>query len=156
MTAELQRRLTEAGIDHVRAVGSHPGWTMTNLVSNEPWYIRLVNKIMAQSLQMGTTPQLCSVGAGLLPADHKDSASDMDFFGPSGMKSMWGPAAPMPMFRVKESRDPVLGARIWDLTNKQVGIDSWACDGSSDGKEEEAEDGAGARAASSGSDSDEE
>ncbi|KNC50079.1 dehydrogenase [Thecamonas trahens ATCC 50062] len=129
-TVELQRRLLAAGIDHVRAMSSHPGWTYTGLVDGEGFLVRMLNKMFSQNVQMGTTPQLASVGAGLLPADHPNSASTHAFFGPRGCKSMRGPPHEMPMFREDEVKDVELGTRLWDLTNEAIGIDSWAFDSS--------------------------
>ena len=125
-SVELQRRLDAAGITHLRSTGSHPGWTHTGLVDGEGFCVRILNKIFSQNVEMGTTPQLASIGAGLLPADHEHSGHPHNFFGPSRFRSMRGPPVAMPVFREEEARDPELGARLWNLTNKQIGVDAWA------------------------------
>jgi NAD(P)-dependent dehydrogenase (short-subunit alcohol dehydrogenase family) len=122
-TVELQRRLTAAGITHVRSVGSHPGWSYTSLVEEEPFYMRLLHYIFAQNVPMGTTPQLASIGAGLLASEDPQSGSKHNFFGPSRFFSLWGPPVEQVMFRQEEATDPELGKRVWELTNKQLDIE---------------------------------
>ena len=125
-SVELQRRLDAAGIKHVRAVSSHPGWSYTSLVDDEPFYMRLLHFIFSQSVQMGTTPQLASVGAGLLPADQPNSGSKHKFFGPSRFFALWGPPVEQAMFREAEATDPEIGKRLWDRTNDEIGVKLWA------------------------------
>lgn len=123
---ELQRRLSAAGVAHVRSTSSHPGWTYTGLVTDMNVAIRALNRVFSQNVQMGTTPQLVSVGAGLLPADDPKSGSQHNFFSPSGCHKLRGPPVEMPPFREAEVTDLELGERVWQLTNRSVGIDSWA------------------------------
>ena len=125
-TVELQRRLDAAGITHVRTTGSHPGWTTTGLIDRMSVFFRFVNYVCGQNVQMGSTPQLASIGAGLLPADDPRSAAKTKFFGPSCVGGLRGPPHEIPIFREAETTDEDLGRRVWDLTNAQIGVAKWA------------------------------
>ncbi len=89
-TYELQRRLAEAGASAI-SVGSHPGWSATNLQAAGPRMsgsrlseqaFRVINRVVAQSAAMGA---LTTLYAAVAPA-----VQGGDYIGPQSLKGLRG------------------------------------------------------------------
>lgn len=115
-TAELQRRLTEAG-SPVLSVAAHPGYAATNLQSGSGSPItrfameKLGNRLLAQDARGGALPTLYVATA--------DVAGNT-FAGPSGFAGLRG--APAPCSRSKAASDAETARRLWDVSEQMTGV----------------------------------
>ena len=115
-TAELQRRLTEAG-SKVRSLAAHPGYAATNLQSHSGSRLMefamgsLGNRILAQDAVAGALPTLYAATADL-PGN--------TFVGPSGFAGLRGAPAPCP--RSRAARDPETARRLWQVSETLTGV----------------------------------
>jgi NAD(P)-dependent dehydrogenase (short-subunit alcohol dehydrogenase family) len=114
-TYELQRRLAEAG-SPVRAVAAHPGYAATNLQSHtesvQDRLMRLSNRIMAQSGEMGALPTLYAATVPDLPGG--------SYVGPDGLFEQRG--HPKIVGSSAASRDLGTARRLWELSEKLTGV----------------------------------
>jgi NAD(P)-dependent dehydrogenase (short-subunit alcohol dehydrogenase family) len=114
-TAELQRRLTEAG-SPVLSMAAHPGYAATNLQSHsdnrlvEFFMGTLGNRLVAQDAASGALPTLYAAVADL-PGN--------TFAGPSGFFGSRG--APAPCARSKAASDTEVARRLWDVSETLTG-----------------------------------
>jgi NAD(P)-dependent dehydrogenase (short-subunit alcohol dehydrogenase family) len=113
-TAELQRRLTEAG-SPVLSMAAHPGYAATNLQSHSgsrlmDFAMGLGNRLLAQDAASGALPTLYAAVADL-PGN--------TFVGPSGFGGMRG--APAPCARSKAASDTETAARLWQVSETLTG-----------------------------------
>ena len=115
-TAELQRRLTEAG-SPVLSMAAHPGYAATNLQSHSGSRLMEVamgtlgNRLLAQDAASGALPTLYAA-TGDLPGN--------TFVGPSGFAGMRG--APAPCARSKAASDAAVARRLWDVSETLTGV----------------------------------
>ena len=114
-TAELQRRLTEAG-SPVLSMAAHPGYAATNLQSHSGSRLvesamKLGNRLIAQDAASGALPTLYAA-TGDLPGN--------SFVGPSGFGGMRGAPAPCP--RTKAASDPAAARRLWQVSEQLTGV----------------------------------
>ena len=114
-TAELQRRLTEAGSD-VRAVAAHPGYSATNLQQHTGSFIQntimaISNRVIAQSEEMGALPTLYAATQNI-PGD--------SFVGPDGFQEQRG--HPTLVGRSGAARDQATAERLWELSEQLTGV----------------------------------
>jgi NAD(P)-dependent dehydrogenase (short-subunit alcohol dehydrogenase family) len=115
-TAELQRRLTEAG-SKVRSLAAHPGYAATNLQSHSGSRLMefamgsLGNRLLAQDAAAGALPTLYAATADL-PGN--------TFVGPSGFAGLRGAPAPCP--RSRAARDPETARRLWQVSETLTGV----------------------------------
>jgi NAD(P)-dependent dehydrogenase (short-subunit alcohol dehydrogenase family) len=114
-TAELQRRLTEAG-SKVRATAAHPGYAATNLQSHHanPLMSRLMwvgNKVIATSAADGARPTVYAATRNV-PGN--------TYVGPTKLHQTRG--APGPVSRSDEAQDAAAARRLWDLSEEMTGI----------------------------------
>ena len=115
-TAELQRRLTEAG-SPVLSMAAHPGYAATNLQSHSGSRLvefamgTLGNRLLAQDAASGALPTLYAAVAGL-PGN--------TFAGPSGFAGMRGAPAPGP--RSKAASDAETARRLWQVSETLTGV----------------------------------
>jgi NAD(P)-dependent dehydrogenase (short-subunit alcohol dehydrogenase family) len=114
-TAELQRRLTEAG-SSVLSMAAHPGYAATNLQSHSgsrltALGLALGNRLVAQSAAAGARPTLYASVADL-PGN--------TFAGPSGFQGIRGAPAPCP--RSKAASDPDTARRLWTVSAELTGV----------------------------------
>jgi NAD(P)-dependent dehydrogenase (short-subunit alcohol dehydrogenase family) len=115
-TAELQRRLTEAG-SNVLSMAAHPGYAATNLQSHSEsrlWEFAmgtLGNRLLAQDAAGGALPTLYAAVADL-PGN--------TYAGPSGFAGLRG--APAPCARSKEASDPAAARRLWQVSEELTGV----------------------------------
>jgi NAD(P)-dependent dehydrogenase (short-subunit alcohol dehydrogenase family) len=113
-TAELQRRLDEAG-SSVIATAAHPGYTDTNLQFHSGlWslnlFSRLSNRLFAQSAEDGALPILYAAVAEI-PGN--------SYVGPSGRRETRGP--PTLVGRSARASDPALARRLWEASEQLTG-----------------------------------
>jgi NAD(P)-dependent dehydrogenase (short-subunit alcohol dehydrogenase family) len=114
-TAELQRRLTEAG-SRVTATAAHPGYAATNLqFSSGHRVVDLVsmvgNRVLAQDETGGALPTLYAATADV-PAN--------SFAGPSGFMEQRGPAELVG--RSAAAQDMDVARRLWDVSEQLTGV----------------------------------
>jgi NAD(P)-dependent dehydrogenase (short-subunit alcohol dehydrogenase family) len=115
-SAELQRRLTEAG-SKVRSMAAHPGYAATNLQSHSGSALTrfLMNKVgnplFAQDAAGGALPTLY-VATADLPGN--------TYAGPSGFAAMRG--TPAPCGRSKEASDEAAARRLWQVSESLTGV----------------------------------
>jgi NAD(P)-dependent dehydrogenase (short-subunit alcohol dehydrogenase family) len=115
-TAELQRRLTEAG-SKVLSMAAHPGYAATNLQSHSGSRVTefamgtLGNRLFAQSAAGGALPTLY-VATTDLPGN--------TYAGPSGFAAMRG--APAPCGRSAEAGDEAAARRLWQVSEDLTGV----------------------------------
>jgi NAD(P)-dependent dehydrogenase (short-subunit alcohol dehydrogenase family) len=115
-TAELQRRLTEAG-SKVLSMAAHPGYAATNLQSHSGSKVMgflmgaLGNRLLAQDAAGGALPTLY-VATADLPGN--------TYAGPSGFAAMRG--VPAPCARSKEAGDDAAARRLWLVSEELTGV----------------------------------
>jgi NAD(P)-dependent dehydrogenase (short-subunit alcohol dehydrogenase family) len=115
-TAELQRRLTQAG-SPVLSMAAHPGYAATNLQSHSDSRLMefamgtLGNRLVAQDAASGALPTLYAATAGL-PGN--------TFAGPSGFGGLRG--APAPCARSRAASDAEVARRLWRVSESLTGV----------------------------------
>jgi NAD(P)-dependent dehydrogenase (short-subunit alcohol dehydrogenase family) len=115
-TAELQRRLTEAG-SPVLSMAAHPGYAATNLQSHSESRLMefamgtLGNRLVAQDAASGALPTLYAATAEL-PGN--------TFAGPSGFGGLRG--APAPCARSRAASDAAVARRLWQVSESLTGV----------------------------------
>jgi NAD(P)-dependent dehydrogenase (short-subunit alcohol dehydrogenase family) len=114
-TAELQRRLTEAG-SPVLATAAHPGYAATNLQFHSGWRSmdlinRLGNAVLAQSEEGGALPTLYAATVDVPPNS---------FAGPGGFMEQRGPAKLVG--RTKSAQDMAVAGRLWEVSEQLTGV----------------------------------
>jgi NAD(P)-dependent dehydrogenase (short-subunit alcohol dehydrogenase family) len=114
-TAELQRRLTEAG-SPVLAMAAHPGYTATNLQFHsgkklQDWVSHLGNVVLAQGEDGGALPTLYAATAEV-PGN--------SFAGPSGFMESRGPAKLVG--RTSQAQDMDAARRLWQVSEELTGV----------------------------------
>jgi NAD(P)-dependent dehydrogenase (short-subunit alcohol dehydrogenase family) len=115
-TAELQRRLTEAG-SKVLSMAAHPGYAATNLQSHSGSRLTdfamgtLGNRLVAQDATGGALPTLYAATADL-PGD--------TYAGPSKLGGLRG--SPAPCARSKRAADPEVARRLWQVSEQLTGV----------------------------------
>jgi NAD(P)-dependent dehydrogenase (short-subunit alcohol dehydrogenase family) len=115
-TAELQRRLTEAG-SPVLSMAAHPGYAATNLHSHSGSRVMefamgtLGNRLLAQDAASGALPTLYAATADL-PGN--------TFAGPSGFGGTRG--APAPCSRSRAAGDTGVARRLWQVSGQLTGV----------------------------------
>src|SRR4051794_18103342 len=114
-TAELQRRLAEAGSD-VRATAAHPGWAATNLQSRTENLLQnaimaIGNKLIAQSDEMGALPTLYAATQDI-PGN--------SYVGPDGFQEQRG--HPTLVGRTSAAGDEETAKKLWTLSEELTGV----------------------------------
>jgi NAD(P)-dependent dehydrogenase (short-subunit alcohol dehydrogenase family) len=114
-TAELQRRLIDAGSD-VLATAAHPGYAATNLQSHSGSRLMellmvIGNRVIAQDDNGGALPTLYAAVADI-PGN--------SYVGPSGFMETRG--APALVGRSKEALDADVAGRLWDMSEQLTGV----------------------------------
>jgi NAD(P)-dependent dehydrogenase (short-subunit alcohol dehydrogenase family) len=114
-TAELQRRLIDAGSD-VEANAAHPGYSATNLQShseNALMHALMVigNRVIAQDDKGGALPSLYAAVADV-PGN--------SYAGPSGFMESRG--APKLVGRSNAALDTETARRLWDVSEQLTGV----------------------------------
>jgi NAD(P)-dependent dehydrogenase (short-subunit alcohol dehydrogenase family) len=115
-TFELDRRLKAADLPMI-AVAAHPGYSATNLQMSGPGpelriFMRLANRLMAQSAEIGALPILYA-------ATYPDLAGG-SYVGPDGRGEMHGyPTLVQPSDRAK---DVEVARRLWEISETLTGV----------------------------------
>jgi NAD(P)-dependent dehydrogenase (short-subunit alcohol dehydrogenase family) len=115
-TAELQRRLTAAGVS-VLSNAAHPGYAATNLQSHagsrvtEFLMTHIGNPVMAQGADAGALPALYAAVADV-PGN--------SFAGPGGIGGLRG--APKLVSRSAAALDPESARRLWAASEELTGV----------------------------------
>jgi NAD(P)-dependent dehydrogenase (short-subunit alcohol dehydrogenase family) len=114
-TAELQRRLTEAG-SPVLAMAAHPGYAATNLQFQSGRRLvdvvsRVGNRVFAQDEAGGARPTLYAATADI-PGN--------SFAGPGGFMEQRG--APTLVGRTDAAQDGDVGRRLWEVSEELTGV----------------------------------
>ena len=114
-TAELQRRLTDAG-SAVLATAAHPGYAATNLQFHSgrrtlDLLSIIGNRVIAQDEEAGALPTLYAAVADV-PAN--------SFAGPDGLLEMRG--KPKLVGRSKAAKDADVARRLWDASEELTGV----------------------------------
>lgn len=119
-TAELQRRLTGAGM-HVTAMAAHPGFSATNLQARssqmrgarlEERITSTVTSLVGQSAEMGALPTLFAATAPGLPGD--------TYVGPDGRGEVKG--YPKVVGRSSAAQNAAAAARLWTVSEELTGV----------------------------------
>ena len=114
-TAELQRRLTEAG-SSVIATAAHPGYAATNLQFHSGSRLQDIvsvvgNRLFAQDEKGGALPTLYAATADV-PGN--------SFAGPGGFMEQRG--APKLVGRSGAAKDMDVARRLWDVSEQLTGV----------------------------------
>jgi NAD(P)-dependent dehydrogenase (short-subunit alcohol dehydrogenase family) len=113
---ELDRRLRGAGLPLI-SVAAHPGYSATNLqLSGPPLHeriaMRLANRFVAQSAEMGALP--------LLYAATQPSLSGGSYVGPGGRGEVRGyPTLVRPS---QAAQDVAIARRLWEVSEHLTGV----------------------------------
>jgi len=118
---ELDRKLDAAGVDDVTSVGSHPGYSSTNLQYRGPeesgsWLrlvmMRVANVVVGQSPSVGALPMVYA-------ATHP-SIEGGEYVGPGGLMDMRG--YPEVQESSARSRDEESAQRLWAVSEELTGV----------------------------------
>ena len=114
-TAELQRRLAEAG-SPVRALAAHPGYAATNLQSHSG------SRLMDALMEVGNRTIAQDAAGGALPTLYAATAPlpGNTFVGPTKLGGARG--APAPCSRSKAASDAPAAARLWTVSEQLTGV----------------------------------
>jgi NAD(P)-dependent dehydrogenase (short-subunit alcohol dehydrogenase family) len=113
---ELERRLSAAG-STVKSLAAHPGYAATNLQSAGPplvdrLFMRVSNRVIAQSDEMGALPTLYAATEPGLPGG--------TYVGPGGFAEQRG--HPEPVAPSKAARDEQVARRLWEVSEEMTGV----------------------------------
>jgi NAD(P)-dependent dehydrogenase (short-subunit alcohol dehydrogenase family) len=114
-TAELQRRLTDAG-STVLAMAAHPGYAATNLQFHsgkklQDWVSQVGNAVLGQSEEGGALPTLYAATADV-PGN--------SFAGPGGFMEQRGAAKLVG--RTGAAKDMDVARRLWEVSEELTGV----------------------------------
>ena len=114
-TAELQRRLTEAG-SSVLAMAAHPGYAATNLQFHsgkrlQDMFSVVSNRLLGQSEEGGALPTLYAATTDI-PGN--------SFAGPGGFMEQRGPAKLVG--RSSAAQDMDVARRLWEVSEELTGV----------------------------------
>ncbi len=117
---ELQRRAVQHGWA-LRAVAAHPGFARTDLIASGPGggAPRLREKLMARGFNLVAQP----AREGALPSLYAAMAAGAiggQYYGPTGIGETRG--SPGPSWISPQAADPVLGSRLWTLSEQLTGV----------------------------------
>jgi NAD(P)-dependent dehydrogenase (short-subunit alcohol dehydrogenase family) len=113
---ELDRRLRAAG-STVKSLAAHPGWAATNLQFAGPpgpdaAVLRVANKVVAQSDEMGALPTLY--------AATEPGLDGGTYVGPDGLLEQHG--YPKRVSPNRAARDEQVARRLWDVSEEMTGV----------------------------------
>jgi NAD(P)-dependent dehydrogenase (short-subunit alcohol dehydrogenase family) len=111
-TYELDRRLKAHHL-HIIADAAHPGYSETNLQNTSGFFVAtIMNKLVAQSVEMGTLP--------ILRAATEANLAGGEYFGPNKMMEMRG--YPEKVGSSAKSHDTQMAKKLWEVSEKLVGF----------------------------------
>ena len=113
---EFDRRLRAAG-SPVKSVLAHPGYSATNLQTSGPTgpmkaFLRVGNRLVAQSAERGALPQLHAATAA--------GVQSGEFYGPDGFNELRG--GPTRVKPVARATDRELARRLWQVSEELTGV----------------------------------
>ena len=113
---ELDRRLKAGGLRLI-SVAAHPGYSATNLQLSGPpplerFFIRLSNRLIAQSAEMGALPLLYAATAPDLAGG--------SYVGPDGAGEIRG--YPVLVQGTKRANDQDDARRLWEISERLTGV----------------------------------
>ena len=117
---ELQRRADAAGWP-LRSVAAHPGWAVTDIISNgpaegrgglKPALMNLAFRLLGQSAADGALP--------ILYAATMAQAEPGGYYGPAGRGERTGPVGPSRV--MPQARDAASAAALWDASERLTGV----------------------------------
>jgi len=113
---ELDRRLSTGGWRLI-SVAAHPGYSATNLqlsgpLLHERLLMRLSNRLVAQSAEMGALPLLYAATAPALPGG--------SYVGPDGPGEIRG--YPVFVHATQRANDQEAARRLWDISERMSGV----------------------------------
>ena len=113
---ELDRRL-RAGGSRLISVAAHPGYSATNLQLSGPpplerFFMRLSNRLVAQSAEMGALPLLYAATVPDLPGG--------SYVGPDGPAEIRG--LPVLVQATKRANDLEDARRLWEISERLTGV----------------------------------
>ena len=115
----LQRRADDAGWS-IRAVAAHPGWAVTDIISNgpaegrgglRPALMNLAFRLLGQSAAKGALPILYAAAA--------PEAEAGGYYGPTGRGERTGPVGPSRV--MPQARDEAVARALWDASERLTG-----------------------------------
>ena len=118
---ELDRRITEHGVDDVVSVACHPGWAATNLQFRGPEQngstlrsvgMKVANELFAQSAAQGALPMLYAATHPSVPGGA--------YVGPDGLFN--GRGYPEYQRSSDASYDPQTARRLWAVSAAATGV----------------------------------
>ena len=107
---ELHRRFQKVGLEAL-SMGSHPGWTATNL-QQHTWYFRALNPLVAMTPEQGALSSLYAATA-------KD-VQGCDYYGYGGLMDMRGD-----LKRAKaheRAYDETVAKKLWQVSEEMTGV----------------------------------
>lgn len=110
-TYELDRQFKAHKIDAI-ATAAHPGYTDTNLQRASGLFINIMNKLVAQEVEIGTLP--------ILRAATEENLVGAEYFGPTKMGGMRG--YPKKVKSSDKSYDTQLAKDLWAVSEKLTGV----------------------------------
>ena len=117
---ELQRRAEAAGWP-LRSVAAHPGWAVTDIISNgpaegrggvKPALMNLAFRLLGQSAAAGALP--------ILYAATMASAAPGGYYGPAGRGERTGPVGPSRV--MPQACDPAAAEALWAASERLTGV----------------------------------
>ena len=117
---ELQRRATAAGWP-LRSVAAHPGWAVTDIISNGPGggspglkeaVMQGAFRVFGQSAAQGALP--------LLFAAMAPNAEGGGYYGPDGFQEIKGGVSASRV--MPQAADAAACARLWDVSERLTGV----------------------------------
>jgi NAD(P)-dependent dehydrogenase (short-subunit alcohol dehydrogenase family) len=108
---ELKRKIEEAKLN-IKTASAHPGWTSTELQRHSGFIVNILDKVYAQSIEMGSLPTLYAATAG--------DVENGDYYGPCG----WGEwrGYPKKVESNKLSHNIDIAKKLWEVSEKLTGI----------------------------------
>ncbi len=110
-TYELDRQFKAHKIDAI-ATAAHPGYTNTNLQKTSGFIVGIMNKIVAQKVEIGALP--------ILRAATEENLVGAEYFGPTKMAEMRG--YPEEVKSSDRSHDTKLAKDLWAVSEKLTGV----------------------------------
>ena len=117
---ELQRRADAAGWA-IRAVAAHPGWAVTDIISNgpaegrgglKPAMMNFAFRLLGQSAAEGALPVLYAATA--------PDAAPGGYYGPTGRGERTGPVGPSRV--MPQAADEATARALWDASERLTGV----------------------------------
>ncbi len=116
----LQRRADAAGWP-LRSVAAHPGWAVTDIISNGPGQGRTGLKPALMNAVFRLFGQ--SAADGALPILYAATAPDAEpggYYGPTGRGERTGPVGPSRV--MPQARDETVARALWDASERLTGV----------------------------------